>query len=332
LAAKPDAKCSKALKSGTLHCILLAVFSAGPEKRMKFSAGLKILVRKAEFRGFPMVWKKEFQFVALALLLSAAGGYAETNQTAAADDKHPAACPHCGFTPTNPVAAAGSTVTNRASTNDWKSSVYGGFAAKSGNTVERSYNYGADLRRVGKIYRGTLQADGRYSRTEDQVTTSKSEASGELRRMLDEHWFAYGVLSATHDDLKDLSYRVKTGPGIGYYFVDSKELTADVSSGPLYVHEKTADGASGYLAWRFAQGFNWQITGTFRVWTLTEAFVDTTDTAAYTIAAKAGVESKISGNLSLVVMIEDDYDSLPETQDEIEKNDFEISTGLRYSF
>jgi len=146
------------------------------------------------------------------------------------------------------TAAGGFTEESKAATNDWKSSVYGGFAAKSGNATSSSYNYGGEFSRAGRIYRGRLKLDGSYSKTEEQVTTSQSEASGELRRMLNEHWFAYGTLSALHDEIKDLSYRIKTGPGMGYYFVDSKELTADISSGPLYVREKKAGVASGYLA------------------------------------------------------------------------------------
>ncbi len=268
----------------------------------------------------------------LAFLLNVAGGYAETNQAAVADSQHPAACPHCGFTPTNPVMAAGSAVTtNPVMPKDWTASLYGGYAAQSGNTVASSYSYGGDFSQNGKLYRGKLKMDGKYSKTEEQVTTSKAEASGEMRRLLNEHWFGYGVLSALHDDLKDLSYRIKAGPGLGYYFVDSKELTADVSSGPLYILEKTSGIRDGYLAWRFAQSVDWKITDTFRWWISTEADVDTTDTAAYIISAKSGIENKIHGNLSLFVTVEDDYDSLPEDADTIKKNDFEISTGLRYT-
>ena len=230
------------------------------------------------------------------------------------------------------VSATNNVTTNSAATNDWKSSLYGGFAAQSGNAVTRSYNYGGEFSRDGKVYRGKLKLDGKYGKTEDQVTASKSEAAGEMRRMLAGRWFAYGVLSALHDDLKVLSYRIKTGPGLGYYFVDSKELTADVSSGPLYVQEKTSDGSSGYLAWRVAQGIDWHISSTFRWWILTEANVDTADTTAYTIVCKTGVESKINGSVSLLVVIGDDYDSRPETREKIKKNDFEVSTGLRYTF
>lgn len=263
------------------------------------------------------------RLIVSGILLAAAGGYAGTDPAAA----HPAACPHCGFVQTNQTVTAVLPVQR-----DWKSSVYGGFSAKSGNSVERSYKIGGDFSQQGRIYRGKVRADGRYSKTDDEVTASKAEASGEMRRMLDPRWFAYGVLSALHDDLKDLSYRVKTGPGLGYYFVDSAELSVDVSSGPLYLLERTTDDQSGYLAWRFAQGIDWQITSTFRWWTATELVVDTTEADSFTVSFKSGIESKLNSSLSLIVMVEDDYDSRPDTEENVKKNDFEISTGLRYTF
>lgn len=289
-----------------------------------------------------MFEKKHFHFALTALLSMAAGGGAQPCSPAAeASTSH--VCPACGYIqesvvkpvvtePGQPAGGLAEKVKTAPATNIWKASIYGGFAAKSGNTTSSSYNYGGDFVRDGKVYRGRLKVDGSYSQAEQQVTVSKSEASGEMRRMLDAHWFAYGILSALHDEIKDLSYRTKAGPGVGYYFFDSKDLSLDVSSGPLYVQEKKADIASGYLAWRFAQGASWQITDTFRWWALTEADIDTTDTSAYVLAFKTGVESKINSNLSLIFTVKDDYDSRPEAAGKIKKNDMEVSTGLRYAF
>jgi len=266
-------------------------------------------------------------------LLPVAGVFAET----AGNAPQGTICPHCGHVYTAPhetdLAAGGFAEGPQASSNDWKSTVYGGFAAKSGNAVETSYNYGGEFeKRAAETYRYKLKADGRYSKTEEQVTASKSETSGEMRRMLNERWFAYGTLSALHDNLRDLSYRAKAGPGLGYYFVDTETLVADFSSGPLYVREKTSGGSSGYLAWRAAQWFDWHINSTFRWWISTEAVMETADMAAYTVAFKTGVDSKISDHLSLIVVVADDYDSMPEKKGDIKKNDFEISTGVRYTF
>jgi putative salt-induced outer membrane protein YdiY len=216
---------------------------------------------------------------------------------------------------------------------DWNASLYGGFAAKSGNTTEESYRYGGEFeKKNGKAYRYRLKMDGRYRETNDRLSESKTELFGEMRRMLNERWFAAGTVSVLHDDIRDISYRVKIGPGLGYYIADTGTLTADVSSGPLYVHEKTEGRRQDYLAWRFAQRLNWQITEAFRWWTSAEAVVDTRDTDAYTLTFKSGIESKINSHLSLLVLVENEYDSLPDAGPGIKKNDFEISTGLRYSF
>lgn len=218
-------------------------------------------------------------------------------------------------------------------TNHWKSSVYGGFSTQRGNTTETAYRYGGELESLNEtLYRYKLKLDGKYKESGHQVADSKAEASGEMRRMFDKKWFSYGTLNATHDDLKEVAYRVKIGPGLGYYFIDSPELKLDVSSGPLYVQESSSEGNSHYLAWQVAQGFDWLLTTTFRWWGRAELITHSAKAGAYTAEFKTGVESKMNDHLSLVLVVEDDYDSTPTKNSGVEKNDFEISTGLRYTF
>lgn len=219
-----------------------------------------------------------------------------------------------------------------AAAKDWKSSMYGGFSAKSGNTTESSYKYGAEYeKKNGTDYRYRLKMDGRYSKTDEQTTASKAELSGEMRRLLKDHWFVSGRLSGLHDDLKEIAYRVKMGPGLGRYLVDSENLTADVSTGPLYVRESSSGAVSDYIAWRLSQRLDWQLTAIFKWWLETELLLDTMEASHYQANVKSGVESRLNGRLSLVVTVEDDYDSLPEKSGQIQNNDFEISTGVRYT-
>jgi putative salt-induced outer membrane protein YdiY len=215
---------------------------------------------------------------------------------------------------------------------DWKASVYGGFSAKSGNTTESSYRYGGAFEKNnGKIYRYRLNLDGRYNQTENQTTASKAELAGEMRRLLNERWFVSGRLSGLHDDVKDLAYRVKAGPGFGRYLFDSEKLTADVSTGLLYIRESSSGEVSDYIAWRLSQRLDWQLTALFKWWVETELFVNTMEPSHYQVNSRTGVESRLNDRLSLILTLEDDYDSLPERSGQIEKNDFEISTGIRYS-
>jgi putative salt-induced outer membrane protein YdiY len=183
------------------------------------------------------------------------------------------------------------------------------------------------------VYRYRLKLDGRYRKTDNTVSESKAEMSGEMRRLMHESlWFTSGRLSVLHDDLKDLSYRTKIGPGIGRYLADTEALTADISTGVLYVREKISGEESDYIAWRLSQRVDWQVTEVLKCWVATEFFTDVADSSNYQITFSSGLDNKINSHLSLIVALEDDYDSLPNQVDKIKKNDLEFRTGLRYHF
>jgi len=218
---------------------------------------------------------------------------------------------------------------------DWIASIYGGLDYSSGNTEETAYKYGADYeKKNGSVYRYKFRIDGKYRKTEGDVTDSKIEADGEARRIFGstKRWFALAALSALHDDIRDITYRVKGGPNIGCYLKDTETLTADVSSGLLYVREKTPEKVEDYLAWRLAQWFTWDFSETARWWFGTEVFTDIGNFDDYNIRFFTAVESRINSHFSLIVALEDTYDNQPEEDDDIEKNDLEIGVGLRYTF
>lgn len=243
-----------------------------------------------------------------------------------ADAPEPAAVP----VPAPELAAAAPE--KKAPPRDWKVSAYGGLSVKSGNSSEVSYNYGGEYeRKNGSLYRYRLKADGRYSQAEEQVTTSKAEVSGEMRRRVSERWFVSGRMALLHDDIRKIDYRSRTGPGIGLYLADSKTMQADVSTGLHYVREESANEESGYVAWSLSQRLDWQMTQTIKLWTETDFYLSLMETAHYQVTFRSGLENKLSDHLSLVIGLMDDFDSLPERNGNIQKNDVEISTSLRYN-
>lgn len=230
------------------------------------------------------------------------------------------------------AAAAGRAEEAGPPPRDWKAGVYAGADYATGNTREQAFRYGGDFEKKDEgSYRYKLKLAGKYRETATAVAESKAELSGEMRRMLNEHWFASGTLSALHDDVKEISSRVQLGPGFGRYLTDTERLTADVSTGLLYVYERASGMESGYLAWRLSQWFDWRITSAFRWWFGTEWFVDTEDPADYLVVFKTGIDSRINSHFSLITMAINEYDSRPEGE-KVENNDFELSVGIRYTF
>jgi putative salt-induced outer membrane protein YdiY len=218
---------------------------------------------------------------------------------------------------------------------DWKGSVYAGFNYLSGNTEETSYRYGADYeKKNGSDYSYKLNLDGRYRETDGQEKDSKADLRAEGRRVLgmEKRWFALGTVSVLHDDVKDLAYRLKIGPNVGYYLHDTKDLVADLSTGLLYVRENSDGTVEDYLAWRLAQWFDWHFTENTRWWFGTELFSDIGEPSDYHLVFRTAIETKINAHYSMIIVLENTYDNRPEPGTDIKKNDLEIGAGLRYTF
>lgn len=216
---------------------------------------------------------------------------------------------------------------------DWKMDMYAGFSARRGNTDEDAYRYGASYKKEnGTDYRYLLRLDGHYRRTNDRRTQSQVEASSEIRRMLGERLFMSLNVSGLHDDVRDIKYRLRVGPAIGRYLADSERLTADVSTGPVYIHEKTFVETDDILAWRVLQNMKWSITDTLDFWTSGSADANVENTEDFRVIFRAGIDNKINHRLSLTVMLKNEYENLPQGGAGVKKNDFEISTGLRFTY
>lgn len=215
---------------------------------------------------------------------------------------------------------------------DWDADIYGGVTAQSGNTRQESYRCGLEFeKKNGRANRFYLKIDGKYRKTDHAVSESKADAAGEMRRMLGERLFASGTLSLLHDDIREISYRAKIGPGIGYYLADRDALTADVSTGLLYVREQAAGLSEDYLAWRISQWLDRRFTDNLRGWFGSELFVNTADSADWLLTVMTGVESRINSHFSLIFVVENEYDNRPENED-LKENDLEVSAGIRYTF
>lgn len=214
---------------------------------------------------------------------------------------------------------------------DWRADLYAGFSARRGNTTEDAYQYGGSYdKKNSTLYRYLLRLDGRYRQTNDRRTESRTEVSAEIRRMLDERWFVAGKSSMLYDELRDLRPRVRVGPLLGRYLADCEKLTADVSTGPLYVYERTSADTEHSLAWRVEQNVRLKMTETLDLWSAAHADMDVQEPRDYNLTVRAGMDVKINSRLKLTVMVKNEYENQPQGGPTVKKNDFEISTGLRF--
>ncbi|MCF7847651.1 MAG: DUF481 domain-containing protein [Kiritimatiellales bacterium] len=117
----------------------------------------------------------------------------------------------------------------------WKSSIGAGATYKSGNTEKSLFTFTAvaDRRSTELDYLNSFYAE--YGKTEGENTEGSARYLTELRKHFGEKWFAAISGELYHDAIKDINYRAKIGPNVGYYFINNETMKFDGSAGAVYV-------------------------------------------------------------------------------------------------
>lgn len=213
----------------------------------------------------------------------------------------------------------------------WESSIGAGVTYKSGNTDKSLFTFNAKADRRAKHidFLNSLYAE--YGKTEGDQTEGQVRLQSEGRRRFGEKWFAAINTEVLHDAIKDINYRIKIGPNVGYYFVNNETMKFDGSAGAVYVHEKNAAGTDDYGQWRLAENFDWKFSDTASFYFNTEFYSRMDDVKDNNLLLITGLKSKMNGHLSLFAELRDEYDSVPAGPD-VKHNDVTLIAGITYDF
>lgn len=225
-----------------------------------------------------------------------------------------------------PFVCFSDTVTNVT----WDSSLALGATYKSGNTEKRfySFNFKGDRKAPKSNWLNSLYSD--YGETEGAQTEGSARAQTNYRyRFGAEDFFAGLFGELYHDDIKQIRFRAKVGPNVGYYFIDNKKMKLDASVGLNYAYERTAQGEQNYAEWRVAGNYLWNISDTASYYLNVEYSTNIDDINDGSGLAVTGLKSKINTKLAMFIELRDEYDSIPDG-DGVERNDLTVTAGLSY--
>lgn len=219
----------------------------------------------------------------------------------------------------------------------WKTSIHAGLTLTDGNSdtlnthagIEAHHGEGPLLVRIGAM--------GHYGETEGETTTQKAEGFAHIKRLLDEAWYAYADASILHDEPGGVDYRLVAGPGLGRFLVKSETETLWIEAGVSYVREELkADESLGggslsddFAAVRLAQRYEIAVSETATFWQALEYLPRIGEWDEYLLRAEAGIETAVSGRLSLRVAVDSRYDSDPAPGRET--NDLTVTASLVFT-
>ena len=218
----------------------------------------------------------------------------------------------------------------------WKSSLSLGATVKQGNTEKSLYTMNLKGDRTAPKSDWINSLYGEYGETEnaageDEQTEGQLRGQSDYRYKFDDgEWFGGAFGEVYHDVLKEIDYRVKLGPTIGYYFINDEKAKLDVSVGINYVHEKSGAGENDFAEYRAALNYLRALSETASYYLNIEYTANVEDVDDGGGLLVTGVKSKVNSRLSLFVELRDDYDNMTPEGSDVENNDITFLAGLTY--
>lgn len=220
----------------------------------------------------------------------------------------------------------------------WTGAVVAGALLSRGNTESSTASVGADAARRTDKDRTTFGAGYYFANQRDNGTGKNSTSAdnwflmGKYDYFFTEKFYGYGNLRYEKDRIANLDMRLSPGAGVGYQWIEKKDLNFFTESGLSYMHElyTDPDDTRDYMALRLAYhldaAFNEHVKGFHNL----EFLPDIEETANVLVNTDVGLRAAITEKMFIEAKAQLAYNSEP--SEDREKKDLRYTLGVGLAF
>lgn len=225
--------------------------------------------------------------------------------------------------------------TEREKTGSFEKSVSMGMTLTEGNSdtmqANAAFLFEGRKEDLGKLRTG-LEANYGESTVdgENETTVEDARLFANVQKTLGDRSFASLNGDLLYDDIAEIDYRATLSPGWGYYLVKKDNIAFSTEAGPAYVWEKVAGEKEDYLALRFAERLDYDLSPTSKVWHSAEYLPKAEDFGDYLLNIEIGAQAAMNSRVNLRLVLQNQYDSTPGPG--LEENDTALIAGLGVSW
>jgi hypothetical protein len=222
----------------------------------------------------------------------------------------------------------------------WESTATAGITLTRGNSKTFLATIGLATKRTWENDELLLGASAGYGENTttaangtktDNVTDSYMRGFGQWNHLFSKQIYAGVRIAGEHDDTAALTYRLLLSPLAGYYFIKETNCFLVGEIGPSYVREKFySEPVNNYIALRLAERGEHKFASGAKIWEGVEWLPKVSDFQNYLVNAEAGISAPINKSLSVNLVLQDSYKSVP-AKGKL-KNDLKLIAGAGYNF
>lgn len=169
---------------------------------------------------------------------------------------------------------------------------------------------------------------GAYGKVDGKQSVGKSNGSFQFNRLMSGRAYYSLKSTAEHDSIRDLKYRMQISPGLGYYVIKNPKNSLALESGFMYRSEEEAHARNDEWGGRFAERYTYTFKPKSRFWFNAEITPEH-NLRDYILIAETGVETPLTKDLSIRLVMRDIYDNAVE--ENVGQNEFILRASLVWS-
>jgi putative salt-induced outer membrane protein len=212
----------------------------------------------------------------------------------------------------------------------WESSLSAGLSLTRGNSHTLLYTGHFQTAKKTPENEYLFDGDGAYGSQNSKDNVNNYGGSGQWNHLFTDRFYVYLRADALRDVIADLDYRVNVGPGIGYYVIKGTNTTLKAEAGGGMQYQHLGGEYQSYGTMRFAENFEHKFNDRARLWEKAEILPQVDKFQNYVVNAEIGIETLITGSVSLKTYLDDTYQSEPAAGRK--RNDLKLVSALSYKF
>jgi putative salt-induced outer membrane protein YdiY len=217
-------------------------------------------------------------------------------------------------------------------TNSWEGDVNAGLTLTRGNSDSVLFVLGGNAKKKWDQNEFALGAAAGYGQSDNVNNNEFAQGYAQYNRLFTDRFYGGLRLDANYDGIAKLSYRFTVTPLVGYYLIKGTNTTLAVEAGPSLVTEKYFyETPDTYCGLRFGEKYDQKLTETTKIWEYA-SYTPQVDRwqENYVVTIEAGIDTAISKQWGLRVVLQDIYTSEPAAGSVY--NELRLIAGTRYKF
>mgnify|MGYP003626021229 FL=1 len=215
---------------------------------------------------------------------------------------------------------------------DYSGNVNLGFDMKRGNSETEAINIDTTL--MATVKKHDFKLRGEYHREKDGGIVNTDDRSLSLAHDYNftKKWFVGSKVKLEQDEPAQLDMRSTVSTGLGYHWIQRKDLSVKFVAGPGYIYEEFEDGTDdAALTYNWAFDYNQKFyDDLFRLFHEHSLNTPADETDAYLFESRSGVRVPIRKGIVVSGQVDYDWDNAPAQGSKEDDTTYSLKLGYEW--